>query len=161
MDRGIRSEGQKHFVIDGEAVALGVAGISDFNGLHSRKHDHEVQLYALGILALAGDDLRSLPLHMRKANLAQFLARRLTALPLRPSSAARSVRAPTGTTFRRSLVELIVLLVKSFAEDDGDSCLADAGGSALGLSATDARGLRETTSVRGGAPRNRDGELSS
>jgi bifunctional non-homologous end joining protein LigD len=28
---------QKHFVIDGEAVALGVDGISDFNGLHSQR----------------------------------------------------------------------------------------------------------------------------
>jgi bifunctional non-homologous end joining protein LigD len=34
------------FVIDGEAVVLGVDGISDFNALHSRKHDHKVQLYA-------------------------------------------------------------------------------------------------------------------
>jgi len=34
------------FVIDGEAVVLGVDGISDFNALHSRRHDHEVQLYA-------------------------------------------------------------------------------------------------------------------
>ena len=32
------------FIIDGEAVVLGVDGISDFNALHSRKHDHEVQL---------------------------------------------------------------------------------------------------------------------
>jgi bifunctional non-homologous end joining protein LigD len=29
------------FIIDGEAVVLGVDGISDFNALHSRKHDHE------------------------------------------------------------------------------------------------------------------------
>jgi hypothetical protein len=27
------------FVIDGEAVLLGVDGISDFNGLHGRRHD--------------------------------------------------------------------------------------------------------------------------
>ena len=40
------------FVIDGEAVLLGVDGISDFNGLHSRRHDDEVQLYAFDILAL-------------------------------------------------------------------------------------------------------------
>jgi bifunctional non-homologous end joining protein LigD len=32
------------FVIDGEAVLLGVDGISDFNGLHSRQHDDEVML---------------------------------------------------------------------------------------------------------------------
>jgi ATP-dependent DNA ligase len=30
------------FVIDGEAVLLGVDGVSDFDGLHSRKHDDEV-----------------------------------------------------------------------------------------------------------------------
>jgi ATP-dependent DNA ligase len=27
------------FVIDGEAMLLGIDGVSDFNGLHSRKHD--------------------------------------------------------------------------------------------------------------------------
>jgi ATP-dependent DNA ligase len=64
------------FVIDGEAVLLGVDGISDFNGLHSRKHDDEVQLYAFDILALEGDDLRKLPLHLRKSYLARLLARR-------------------------------------------------------------------------------------
>ena len=63
------------FVIDGEAVLLGVDGISDFNGLHSRRHD-DVQLYAFDILALEGEDLRKLPLHLRKNNLARLLARR-------------------------------------------------------------------------------------
>jgi bifunctional non-homologous end joining protein LigD len=66
----------KQFVIDGEAVILGVDGIADFDALHSRKHDDEVQLYAFDILALDGDDLRDLPLSMRKANLARLLARR-------------------------------------------------------------------------------------
>jgi bifunctional non-homologous end joining protein LigD len=60
----------KSFVIDGEAVLLGVDGISDFDGLHSRRHDDEVQLYAFDILALDGEDLR-------KTNLARLLARRL------------------------------------------------------------------------------------
>src|SRR5437868_12478444 len=36
----------KQFVIDGEAVVLGVDGVADFNALHSRKHDREVRLYA-------------------------------------------------------------------------------------------------------------------
>lgn len=40
------------FVIDGEAVLLGADGVSDFHGLHSRRHDDEVQLYAFDILAL-------------------------------------------------------------------------------------------------------------
>jgi bifunctional non-homologous end joining protein LigD len=66
----------KQFVIDGEAVVLGVDGIADFDALHSRKHEEEVQLYAFDILALDGDDLRGLPLSMRKTNLARLLARR-------------------------------------------------------------------------------------
>jgi bifunctional non-homologous end joining protein LigD len=67
---------QKQFVIDGEAVILGVDGYSDFNALHSGKHNHEVQLLAFDVLAMDGDDLRDLPLSMRKANLARLLARR-------------------------------------------------------------------------------------
>ena len=67
---------QKQFVIDGEAVILGVDGIPDFNALHSGKHDHEMQLYAFDILALDGEDLRGLPLSLRKTNLARLLARR-------------------------------------------------------------------------------------
>jgi hypothetical protein len=62
---------QKHFVIDGEAVILGVDGYSDFNALHSGKHNEEVQLCAFDVLAMDGDDLRDLPLSMRKANLAR------------------------------------------------------------------------------------------
>jgi bifunctional non-homologous end joining protein LigD len=57
-------------------VVLGVDGISDFIALHFRNYDHEVQLYVFDILAMGGDDLRSLPLHLRKANLEQLLARR-------------------------------------------------------------------------------------
>jgi bifunctional non-homologous end joining protein LigD len=59
-----------------EAVILGVDGIADFNALHSRKHDDEVQLYAFDIMALDGEDLRPFPLSMRKTNLARLLARR-------------------------------------------------------------------------------------
>jgi bifunctional non-homologous end joining protein LigD len=63
------------FVLDGEAVLLGVDGISDFNGLHSRKHDDEVQFSAFDILVSDGDDLRKFPLNM--ANLSRLLARRV------------------------------------------------------------------------------------
>lgn len=75
---------QKRFVIDGEAVILGVDGVSDFNALHSRQYDHEVQLYAFDILAMGGDDLRSLPLHLRKANLQQLLSRRPDGISVAP-----------------------------------------------------------------------------
>jgi len=67
---------QKNFVIDGEAVILGVDGYSDFSALHSGKNNDEVQLCAFDVLAMDGDDLRDLPLSMRKANLARLLARR-------------------------------------------------------------------------------------
>jgi bifunctional non-homologous end joining protein LigD len=66
----------KRFVIDGEAVVLGVDGVPDFNALPSRKHDEEVQFYAFDILTLDGEDLRPLPLSLRKTNLARLLARR-------------------------------------------------------------------------------------
>ena len=67
---------QQRFVIDGEAVILGVDGISDFDALHSGKHNEEVQLCAFDILAEGGDDLRKLPLSMRKTRLERLLARR-------------------------------------------------------------------------------------
>jgi ATP-dependent DNA ligase len=63
----------RQFVIDGEAVILGVDGISDFDALHSGRHNEEVQLCAFDVLAMDGDDLRKLPLSMRKTNLARLL----------------------------------------------------------------------------------------
>jgi bifunctional non-homologous end joining protein LigD len=60
VDHGSRAEERtKQFVMHGEAVVL-QDGIADFNALHSRKHDDEVQLDAFDILALDGDDLRDL-----------------------------------------------------------------------------------------------------
>jgi bifunctional non-homologous end joining protein LigD len=73
--RGRAEEPLQFIVIDGEAVLLGVDGVSDFDGLHSRLHDDEVQLYAFDIMVADGDDLRKLPLAMRKTNLARILAR--------------------------------------------------------------------------------------
>ena len=75
---------QTSFVIDGEAVLLGVDGVSDFNGLHSRKHDAEVEFYAFDMLVSDGEDLRKLPLSMRKTNLARILARRVDGIHLAP-----------------------------------------------------------------------------
>jgi bifunctional non-homologous end joining protein LigD len=72
------------FVIDGEAVLLGVDGRSDFNGLHSRKHDAEVEFYAFDMLVSDGEDLRKLPLSMRKTNLQRLLARRVDGIHVAP-----------------------------------------------------------------------------
>jgi ATP-dependent DNA ligase len=72
------------FVIDGEAVILGVDGVSDFDALHSGKHNGEVQLYAFDVLAMDGDDLRELPLSMRKASLARLLRGRSDGMFIAP-----------------------------------------------------------------------------
>jgi bifunctional non-homologous end joining protein LigD len=61
------------FVIDGEAIIRGIDGYSDFNALHSGKHNDEVELIAFDVLAMDGDDLRELPLSMRKTNLDRLL----------------------------------------------------------------------------------------
>ncbi len=71
-------------MIDGEAVILGVDGVSDFNALHSCKHDHEVQLCAFDILVEGDDDLRALPLSMRKVNLERLLRRRPEGIFINP-----------------------------------------------------------------------------
>jgi ATP-dependent DNA ligase len=57
---------------------------SPTQSLHSRKHDHEVQLYAFDCLALGGDDLCRLPLHLRKTNLAQPLRGRAEGIFVAP-----------------------------------------------------------------------------
>ncbi|MEH2517448.1 bifunctional non-homologous end joining protein LigD [Bradyrhizobium sp. AZCC 1610] len=75
---------KSRFIIDGEAVVLNVDGVSDFNALHSRKYDEDVQLYAFDILAFDGDDLRKLPLHLRKLNLAQLLRGRAQGIFVAP-----------------------------------------------------------------------------
>jgi len=72
------------FAVDGEAVLLGVDGVSDIDGLHSRKHDAEVEFYAFDMLVSDGEDLRKLPLSMRKTNLARLLARRVDGIHLAP-----------------------------------------------------------------------------
>jgi ATP-dependent DNA ligase len=72
------------FVIDGEAVILGVDGISDFNALHSGRHNEKVQRCAFDILAQGGDDLRKPLLSMRKANLERLLARRPEGIFINP-----------------------------------------------------------------------------
>jgi bifunctional non-homologous end joining protein LigD len=75
---------RKHFVVDGEAVILGVDGVSDFAALHSGKHNGEVQFCAFDILALDGEDLRALPLSMRKTNLDRLLRGRPDGIFINP-----------------------------------------------------------------------------
>ncbi|WBL75582.1 DNA ligase [Bradyrhizobium xenonodulans] len=98
---------ETHFVIDGEAVVLGVDGVSDFNALHSRQHDDEVQLYAFDVLALGGDDLRPLPLSMRKAHLARLLRGRPDGMFIAPFEAAAIGPDLFGAACRMALEGLV------------------------------------------------------
>jgi bifunctional non-homologous end joining protein LigD len=61
------------FVLDGEAVVLRPDGISDFDAIQSRRRDNDVQLYAFDVMAVDGEDVRQLPLSMRKAHLDRLL----------------------------------------------------------------------------------------
>ncbi|WP_312010440.1 ATP-dependent DNA ligase [Bradyrhizobium cenepequi] len=63
---------------------LGEDGRSDFDGLHSRQYDDEVHFYAFDLLVADGDDIRPLPLSIRKANLARRLARSVDGIHLAP-----------------------------------------------------------------------------
>ena len=45
---------------------------------------HEVEFYAFDMLVSDGEDLRKLPLSMRKTNLARLLARRVDGIHLAP-----------------------------------------------------------------------------
>jgi len=63
-------------LLHGEAVLVGVDGGPDFDGLHSRKHNEEVQFYAFDILVADGEDIRT-PLSMRKTNLSRLFVRRV------------------------------------------------------------------------------------
>jgi ATP-dependent DNA ligase len=63
------------FVIDGEGVILRPDGVADFDRLHSRRHDGEVQLLGFDLLELDGTNLRAEPLMHRKATLASLLRR--------------------------------------------------------------------------------------
>jgi bifunctional non-homologous end joining protein LigD len=65
---------QASFVLDGEVVVLKPDGVSDFDALHSRKHDKRAMLYAFDLLAGEGEDLRSWPLALRKGALAGLLS---------------------------------------------------------------------------------------
>jgi ATP-dependent DNA ligase len=60
-------------VIDGEGVILRRDGMSDFDRLHSRRHDDEVQLLGFDLLELEGLDVRTWQLGRRKAALANLL----------------------------------------------------------------------------------------
>ncbi len=75
---------QKQFVLDWEAVILCLDGMPDFYAMHSGKNNSEVQFCAFDVLAMDGEDLRNLPLSMRKINLEQLLRGRPDGIFINP-----------------------------------------------------------------------------
>jgi ATP-dependent DNA ligase len=65
----------RSFVLDGEGLILRQDDLSDFDRLHTRRHDDEVQLLGFDLLELDGADLRQEPLEHRKIALVKILRR--------------------------------------------------------------------------------------
>jgi bifunctional non-homologous end joining protein LigD len=65
-------------------VVLGVDGIADFNALHAGKQNDQVQFCAFDVLAIDGEDIRDLPLSMRKTNLERLLRGRPDGIFINP-----------------------------------------------------------------------------
>jgi bifunctional non-homologous end joining protein LigD len=66
---------KRSIVIDGEAVVLGLDGVSDFDDLHSGRCNEDVRLYAFDLLMDDGVDMRDETLHVRKLWLGKLLKR--------------------------------------------------------------------------------------
>jgi bifunctional non-homologous end joining protein LigD len=62
-------------IIDGEAVACDDNGMTNFDRVRYRRNDASVFLYAFDLIEVNGDDLRRDPLEVRKATLANIVAR--------------------------------------------------------------------------------------
>ena len=61
--------------VDGEAIACDERGLSVFEMIRWRQHDHAVTLCAFDLLELDGEDLRREPIEVRKATLKGLLRR--------------------------------------------------------------------------------------
>jgi bifunctional non-homologous end joining protein LigD len=62
-------------IIDGEAVVCDSSGMVSFDHIRYRRHDSSAFLYAFDLIEVKGDDLRRDPLEVRKATLANVLAK--------------------------------------------------------------------------------------
>ena len=61
--------------IDGEAVVIDERGLSVFDLLRYRRHDHVAVLCAFDLIEVDGKDLRGAPIEERKHALAEVLCR--------------------------------------------------------------------------------------
>jgi ATP-dependent DNA ligase len=80
--------------------------VSDFDALHSRNHDKRAQLYAFDIFAGDAEDLRSLPLSLRKASLVGVLTIMMI------SDTIRSIGRPIWRTLVPRSIQLAYVLAR-------------------------------------------------
>jgi bifunctional non-homologous end joining protein LigD len=71
----VRSLPAKSCVVDGEAIVVDQDGLSVFDLLRYRRHDHAATLCAFDLIELDGADLRRNPIEERKERLAGLLRR--------------------------------------------------------------------------------------
>jgi ATP-dependent DNA ligase len=90
----------KSCIIDGEAVACDGNGMPTFDRIGYRGHDGSVFLYAFDLIELNGDDLRTDPLEIRKATLANVLAKVVGERPSLERGIGRSPSYSQGVTAR-------------------------------------------------------------
>jgi bifunctional non-homologous end joining protein LigD len=72
----IRSLTGKSFILDGEAIVVDEDGLSVFDLLRYRRHDHAATLCVFDLIELDGTDLRRNPIEERKERLAALLWQR-------------------------------------------------------------------------------------
>jgi ATP-dependent DNA ligase len=71
----IRRLSVKSCIVDGEAIVVDQEGLSVFDLLRYRRHDHAATLCAFDLIEVDGADLRRSPIEERKRLLAQLLRR--------------------------------------------------------------------------------------
>jgi bifunctional non-homologous end joining protein LigD len=72
----VRSLAVQSCVLDGEAIAINQHGLSVFDLIRYRRHDHAVTMCAFDLIEVDGTDLRRNPLEERKESLAWLLRQR-------------------------------------------------------------------------------------
>ena len=76
-------------IVDGEAIVVDQEGLSVFDLLRYRRHDHAATLCAFDLIEVDGADLRRSPIEERKRHLAHSSGN--------PTTALRSTRATMAT----------------------------------------------------------------
>jgi ATP-dependent DNA ligase len=74
--RGGQQDQSRIVYLDGEGVVCGADGVALFDKLHSKANDDAAFLYAFDLLEIDGEDLRPVPLELRKVRLRKVLSRR-------------------------------------------------------------------------------------